>query len=139
MPKQPAKYMVTMPPGAPIEGVGFVRPGEIFTAPSETFLPSRTFRPVNEEALEVLELVFEATAAKLKERLADATGERKSVIRAEMEALVKEGKEALQLVQIPRAEPKVEPGLTMAELGAQLKPTPADPGPAPGKSEDRKL
>ncbi len=51
-----ARYLVQRPPGAPVPGVGFVRPGEIFTAP-EGYLPSRTFVPVNEEARLALEKI----------------------------------------------------------------------------------
>ena len=55
-----AKYLVTMPPGAPVPGVGFVKPGDTFTAPSVDYIPSKTFRPVNEEAQAVLEKLLGA-------------------------------------------------------------------------------
>lgn len=49
-----ARYVVVKEPGAPITGVGFVRAGEAFSAPSPGYMPSKTFRPLNKEAQDVL-------------------------------------------------------------------------------------
>lgn len=49
-----AHYLVTQPPGAPIPGVGFVKNGDAFYAPSEDFVPSKTFRAMNEPAQRAL-------------------------------------------------------------------------------------
>jgi hypothetical protein len=44
-----ACYLVTIPPGVPVPGVGFVKPGEAFWAESG-YKPSRTFVPLNDVA-----------------------------------------------------------------------------------------
>jgi len=49
-----AHYLVTVPPGAPIPGLGFVKVGDSFFAPSEDYVPSRTFRAMNEPARQAL-------------------------------------------------------------------------------------
>jgi hypothetical protein len=43
-----AKYLVTSYPGTPVPGVGFVKAGDIFTAPAD-YVPSKTHVPLNEE------------------------------------------------------------------------------------------
>lgn len=52
---QTPRYLVRMPPGAPVPGIGFVRNGNWFDAPSEDYVPSKTFLPCNEAAKAVLE------------------------------------------------------------------------------------
>ena len=47
------RFRVTVPPGAPIPGVGFVHPGGTFEAP-KGYVPSKTFEPLDEEAVEAL-------------------------------------------------------------------------------------
>ncbi len=55
-PAERPQYLVTVPPGAYIHGLGFVKPGSSFTAP-EGYQPSRTFRAMNQAAaLELLKL-----------------------------------------------------------------------------------
>jgi hypothetical protein len=49
-----AKYLVTVAPGVPVAGIGFVRVNDAFTAPAG-FIPSRTFKPLNAEASAELE------------------------------------------------------------------------------------
>jgi hypothetical protein len=115
-PVQPARYLVTMPPGAPVPGVGFVKAGDIFTAPSADYVPSRTFRPLNQEAQQAIEDVFDELGAVMKERLQDAPGEKKGQIRREFEALAKEREKVLKLVELPKAESKVEKGIPLSQL-----------------------
>jgi len=45
-----ARYLVTTPPGAPVSGVGFVQPGQMFLAPSSDYVPSKSFLPCDAEA-----------------------------------------------------------------------------------------
>jgi hypothetical protein len=52
---QTPRYLVRIPPGAPVPDVGFVKNGNWFDAPSEDYVPSKTFLPCNEAAKEVLE------------------------------------------------------------------------------------
>lgn len=52
-----AKYFVTVEPGVPVPGVGFVQPGCSFDAP-QGFVPSTTLRAMNEEAALELDRVF---------------------------------------------------------------------------------
>ena len=59
-----ARYLVTSPPGAPIKGVGFIRPGEAFTAP-EGYIPSRTMRALDAEGLKELQKVKDGIVARL--------------------------------------------------------------------------
>lgn len=67
-----AKYLVVEGPGTPVPGVGFVVPNSAFTAPAG-YVPSRTFKPMNEEASQELAKV---KAAMLKR--ADEFGSRKA-------------------------------------------------------------
>lgn len=48
-----AKYLVMIPPGAYVPEVGFIPVGSIFTGP-DGYVPSKTFRPVNDEAAATL-------------------------------------------------------------------------------------
>jgi hypothetical protein len=45
-----ALYLVTVPPGAPVAGVGFIQPGHFFLAPSPDYVPSKSFLPCDAEA-----------------------------------------------------------------------------------------
>ncbi len=130
------KYMVTLPPGAPIAGVGFVRPGEIFTAPAVDYVPSRTFRAVNEEAKAVLLKLHGEVVAQAESRLAGAEekeDKRQAVIEL---ARVKAARQAAAvLVDIPKVEPKVEKGLSLKDLGEVN----GGAKPDAGKPADRKL
>lgn len=148
----PAKYLVTLPPGAPVPEVGFVKIGEIFTAP-EGYVPSLSFRPVTEQARKILEATFDKRARELEKRR-DRAEKLKRV--EDHETIVSQ----LQELEIQRAKhlkiftpedkaPAIEPGVTLKELGdmeaeaqAQVGPKvdPADArgGSAKGK-DDRKL
>jgi hypothetical protein len=142
-----AKYLVMLPPGAQVPGIGFVREGTIFSAPSEDYVPSRTFRPLNQEAVDALAKVFEGLKAQTEKRLAAAEG-KAAVARAQDDLAKLEALRArtLQLVEIPKEEPKVERGLSLAELDridAQDVPEKKTDAQAPpkdgGKRGDRKL
>jgi hypothetical protein len=109
------RFLVTQPPGAPIPGVGFVKPGEIFHAPDPKefpeWTPSRTYKPCDEEAQALLKRVHKVD---------------------------------VPLFEKPTEAPKVEHGATMrelAELAAEAS-GPASNGQkstAPSKGGDRKL
>ncbi len=136
---QMPKYMVTMPPGAPIPGIGFVRPGEFFTAPSEKSIPSRTFRPVNQEAVAPLAKIHERVVAEAEERVKAAEKSLRPELVGEMKALLEKAKAAQKaaatIVEIPHEEAKVEPGLSLKQLAEQNSgKKPDDVKPA-----DRKL
>jgi hypothetical protein len=127
-----AKYMVTVPPGAPVAGVGFVKPGEIFSAPTDDFVPSRSFRAVNEEAKVKLEKLYSEIGTVLEKREKDAKPEDKAAIHVQLEKLDQDAKRHLTVVELVEEEPKVEKGLTLAQL-AKLdnKDEPKPHGPAP--------
>jgi hypothetical protein len=135
-----AKYMVTVPPGAPIAGVGFVKPGEIFTAPSDDYVPSRSFRAVNEEGRVRLEKLYGEIGTTLEKREKDAKPEDKAAIRVQLEKLAQDAKRHLAVVELAQEEPKVERGLTLAEL-AQLdnkdEPKPHGPAPSSKRAADK--
>jgi hypothetical protein len=150
-----AKYLVTMPPGAEVIGLGFIREGRVFSAPSEDYVPSRTFLPVNKEALAPLAKVYDGIKKHVEKRLesakkADARdgGARADQVYAELDKLEAARVRASQLIEIPKEEPKVEPGLTLSELdGVQAraaaladakKESPAA-SPRDGGKGDRKL
>jgi hypothetical protein len=147
----PAKYLVTVPPGAPTP-VGFVNIGEIFTAPPD-YVPSLTFRPVNEEALEAMGKVFDERTAELKRRLKEVEGaqDRRTLTGhiAELEALRKKN---LRLFVPEQRQPAIERGVSLKELSVAddatqkeigSKTDPADQKGAQAKAEgpkgDRKL
>lgn len=141
----PAKYLVTIPPGAPIKDVGFVKPGEVFTAPSPDFVPSRTFRPVNEEAQAALTKVFDDQKARLEKEIAKARkDETKDALRGVLETLEVERERGLVIFGVPSDAPKIEKALSLKELGeltAPVKPADADAPAAPkakgGRAADR--
>jgi Skp family chaperone for outer membrane proteins len=125
-----AKYMVTAPPGAPVAGIGFITPGQVFTAPSDDYVPSRTFRPVNEEAKAALEKVFDARKDALQKALgeADEKGAKASFTRA-LKELEQERARQLDIVELTAPAPVVEDGLTLREL-AELSSAPPSAAPA---------
>jgi hypothetical protein len=87
--------MVTMPPGAPVPGIGFVQPGQVFTAP-DGFRLSRTFRPVNREAQDALKKAYPF----------EMDGKTPS---------------EFPLVDMPAPAPVVEEGLTLKQLDEQSR------------------
>ena len=48
-----AKYLVMVPPGAYVPEVGFIPVGAVFTG-ADGYVPSKTFRPVNDDAVAAL-------------------------------------------------------------------------------------
>ena len=61
-----AKYLVVEGPGSPVSGVGFVQPGSSFVAPAG-YIPSKTFKPMNEEASKELAKVKASIIARADE------------------------------------------------------------------------
>lgn len=152
----PAKYLVTLPPGAPVPEVGFVKIGEIFTAP-EGYVPSLSFRPVNEEARKILEATFDKRKQELEKRR-DRAGKLNRVedhetLTTQLEDLGAQRAKNLKIFTPEDKAPAIEPGVTMKELAdmeaeaqAQVGPkvdlADARGGSAKGKGEakdDRKL
>jgi hypothetical protein len=138
-----AKYMVTIPPGAPVAGVGFVKPGEIFSAPTDDYVPSRSFRAVNEEGRAKLEKLYSEIGTALEKRQKDAKPEDKAALHVQLEKLDQDAKRHLTVVELAQEEPKVERGLTLAEL-ARLdnkdqpsKPPPTTPAPSGKRAADK--
>lgn len=132
-----AKFLVTAAPGAPIAGVGFVRPGEIFTAPSD-YVPSFTMKPVNTEAVDALKKVQKSLLERAK-TLRDAAkdpvvdNDERKISRQHAAALEANAKSIdLQLFEKPSDDPKIEQGIPLSKL-AEKDREPAPPG------EDRKL
>ncbi len=124
----PAKYLVTLPPGAPTP-VGFVNIGQIFTAP-EGYVPSLTFRPVNEEALEILEKAFEDRAKQFKERLELLdTAADKRALKNQMKELEAQREKNLRIFTPEEKLPAIEPGVTLKELAELDGETAAAIGP----------
>jgi hypothetical protein len=134
------KYLVTAPPGVPVPGVGFLQPGAVFTAPSDDYVPSRTFRPCNEEAKVVLEKLFDARKTALEKALADEIDDKLKVsYRHALRDLAIERSKSLVIVEIAAPVPVVEEGLTLKQLaelasapGAAPATKPAQPAPAKG-------
>jgi hypothetical protein len=141
-----AKYLVTVPPGCPVPNVGFVKVGEVFTA-LPGFVPSRTLRPVNEEARVELEKVFAAYRTVLEARIAEASSADRHQLRSALERLEHDRQTHLAVVEIKREVPAVEPGLSLAELdelqGRELtqhtekKAAPAAPAPSGKRAADK--
>lgn len=119
----PAKYLVVMPPGAQVRGMGFLEPGKVFEALSADYVPSRTFRPCNKEAQDALAKVLEPALRKAKG--------------PELEKL----KAQLEIVKLPEAK-AVQPQLSETELaklrGTVLKAGEKKPD-AGGEKDERKL
>jgi hypothetical protein len=129
-----AKYLVTVPPGAYVgPPVGFVRIADAFTAPSESYVPSKTFRPLNEEARLALEKVFATEKAHLEKHLAKAKkDEAKEALEQRLEELEGQRAKGLELLVLPHQEPIKEPGVTLDEL-AKLNESPRSPQEKPDK------
>ncbi len=114
-----AKYLVTQPPGAPIPGVGFVNIGQIFTAP-EGYVPSLTFRPANEEGLEVLKKCFAERKRELEKRR-DRAKELKRIedheaLLGHLDQLEDQRAKNLQVFTAEEKGPAIEEGATLKEL-----------------------
>ncbi len=66
-PKERARYLVTVQPGAQVKGLAFVRAGDSFTAPTDDYEPSRTFRALNQPASDALKKLREKIKAHYEE------------------------------------------------------------------------
>jgi hypothetical protein len=127
-----AKYQVTVPPGAPVAGVGFVRHTEIFTAP-KGYVPSYTMLPVNDEAVKELEKVKKALlagAAELRKGVegADVEPSEKKSARQYAAALEANAKGiVLEPIEVPSEAPKIEQGVPLSRL-AERDAEPKAPG-----------
>lgn len=130
-----AKYMVTVPPGAPIPNVGFIRPGETFVAPGANYIPSRTFRPLNREAVDALGKVFDGIEALLKQRqlvLSDSDDDMmtRTILNKQLRDLPAERAAAIVMFS-PTDTPDEPVGIALSSLAR-----PETPGlntPSPGK------
>lgn len=138
---QTPKFMVMLPPGAPIPEIGFVKAGQIFVAPGKDYVPSLSFRPVNAEAKIVLEKAFDAEIARLSELLKDAEKEQLKLearqYRRRIEELKRDRQKQGAIIEIAVEQPKVEDGLTLREVAAAEAS--AEASVAPQKGGDRKL
>lgn len=118
-----AKYTVTSDPGTPVPGIGFVKPGETYTAP-HGHIPSRTALPANAEAAAELKKVqasLLADAAKLRADAKNAdlglTDEEKRSKLALASIREKHAKEIrTEIFTVPVAEPAIEQTLTLEQL-----------------------
>ena len=115
-----AQYIVTIPPGIPVKSVGFVRPGEKFHAPADKdWLPSRTFRAANEEAvqgLKALQAKLLEAAKEVRSRPAEDPAEKKAYAQA-ARAYEYEAKAInLQILKPQVEQPKIEPGVPINQL-----------------------
>lgn len=134
-----AKFLVTVPPGAPIPGVGFVRPGEIFTAP-KGYVPSRTFKPLNAEAVEALKKVQASMLERAKGLRVDKdkTEEELRIDRKNAARLEADAKEIdLKVYEVPVEEPAIQQGVPLSELAKKDGAGRASAGAEAGG--DRKL
>lgn len=134
-----AEYLVTAPPGTFVEGVGFVKTADAFTAP-EGYVPSRTMKPLNAEAVEALAKVKEALAARAVALREQAKAEPDQVDRKSQIQLAKMlEKQVEQIVLtpivIPVEKPAIRKGLSMSELAHmnQGGERPAGDGKSQGK------
>lgn len=104
-----AKYLVTLPPGVPVPGIGFVRVNDAFNAPAG-FIPSRTFKPLNAEASAELEklkasLIGEAKKSRAwptNHKLFAAHQERAENLEAQAAAM------DITVFELPKEEAKIE-------------------------------
>jgi len=132
-PVEPPQFLVTMPPGAPVAGVGFVDVGKIFTAPPG-YIPSLTFYAVNPAAVESLAQAFKARAALLEKRLGRAQSRAKrggsaddvEALLTQLEELEVEAAKRSRIVGAEAAQPVVRPGLTMEQLAELSRQADAD-------------
>ena len=125
-----AKYLVVEGPGAPVPGVGFVVPNSAFTAPAG-YIPSRTFKPMNEEASQELAKV---KAAMLKRAEEFATRKAPEFDEIDVRSGIQYARELRRLangidlgVFVPeKEEPKVETNV-VENLGDLATPKKAQP------------
>lgn len=119
-----AEYLVTVPPGAYVLGVGFVEAGHIFTAPADDYVPSRTCRAMNPEAAVALQKLQESLKSDSKKWAEKAktsptpTKAEAALARSEQLAQLAEDM-VTHVVTLSKPEPAVRPGLTLKELGEQ--------------------
>ena len=117
-----AEYLVTTPPGAYVHGVGFVGVGKIFTAPKPDYVPSRHGRAMNEEAQAGLKKVQsglreQAKAWAEKAKSAPTEAKRLSAHERAVQLEDQAGDMNLDLVSLPKPEPKVKAGMSLKEMG----------------------
>jgi len=62
-----ARYLITEHPGAYIRQFGFLVPGQYFDAPTDDYVPARSFKALNEAASACLKHLREVMLAKAKE------------------------------------------------------------------------
>lgn len=86
-PTDAPQYLVAVFPGAPIPGIGFIAQGKSFVAPSPEYVPATSFRPLNRAAQVELEKL----------------GVKRPIFASSKTAA--------------KPKPKVEPGVTLQELG----------------------
>jgi hypothetical protein len=146
-----AEYMVTTPPGAYILPlVGFVAVGSIFQAPTEDkdgnpveYLPSRHFRAMNAEAVGGLMKV----QARLREEAKkwDEISKNTAITQARRDAayqrsiqLAEQADEMkIEVMSLPKEEPKVRPGLSLKEMGERTEFAPPAGHPSRKRAADR--
>jgi len=127
-----ARYLITEHPGAYIRGLGFLVPGRYFEAPSDDYVPARSFQALNEAGVAGLKTLKERLLAKAKEYQAkaesnaltsgrrEAFGDAAASLEAEAERIV------LEVVGTPKEEVKVAPMVSLkamdeAERGVKAK------------------
>jgi hypothetical protein len=124
------KYMVTVPPGAPVSGIGFIQPGQVFTAPADDYVPSLTFRPCNEEAKAILDKQFGEKKASLEKALADETDDKIKASRRQAIRELEAQRANCTIVELAKPAPVVEEGLTLKQLAELASAPGAAPAPA---------
>jgi len=119
------RYLVTMPPGVPVAGVGFVRHNSSFSAP-EGFVPSRTFKALNAEASAELQKLKDAILADAKKARAVAPTHKTFAAFQERAEMLEAQAAAIEIpvFELPKEEQKVETNVV---------------APVPFKSSSRKL
>lgn len=134
-----ALYIVTSDPGSFVPGVGFVRPGERYSAPTPNHVPSRTALPFNAEAaaeLKKLQAALLAEAKKVLEEAKDGDDAEKKAARLRAKTLDKQAAEVkTEPVVVEQKAPAKEQTLTLEQLG-NLK---AGVDQGPGEKQTRKL
>jgi hypothetical protein len=135
-----AQFIVTSDPGTFVQGVGFVRPGEMYTAPPG-HVPSRTVLPVNAEAVAELKKLKDqmlAVGKAYRDEAAvqgiDADDKKLALARAKhVENQAKAIKS--ETTPVERKAPVVEKALSLEQLGHAMAGS-----DAPGeKQQNRKL
>lgn len=69
-----AKYLVVVPPGVHVPPHGWISAGRTFDAPSPGYVPSATFRALNDEAATALGAAIDARIGVLQGRLELSVG-----------------------------------------------------------------